>query len=55
MSHVTAIVIGGSFSYLTGSDPKTKEKHILNLKILSTESSPMSHVKVTVMGDLVPI
>ena len=45
--------MGGSCSYLTGSDPKTEKKHILNpkkLKILSTETSPMSYVTATVIG-----
>ena len=39
----------GSHSYLTGSDPKTENSLFLNLKVLSTETSPMSHVTATVM------
>ena len=30
--------------------PKNRKKLVLNLKILSTETSPMSHVIATVMG-----
>ena len=48
-SHVTSTVMWGSHSYLTGSDPKTENNLFLNLKVLSTETSPMSHVTATVM------
>ena len=57
MSHVTVSVVGGSKSYLRGSDPKNRNlrcnqslKGTINLMILSTETSPMSHVTASVVG-----
>ena len=60
MSHITATVVVGSKSYQWGSDHwrnvlHTTPLHSLGLraarfsKILSTETSPMSHVTATVV------